>query len=648
MTSTFNAALSGLRAHRTWIDVIGNNIANSNTVGFKGSRATFATAFSDYLAFGSAPTGSFGGTNPSQVGNGVGSVRTLHTFQQGALTATGRALDLSLEGNGFFTLATDDGPYYSRVGTFGLDVENNLVDLTTGHFVADPSGNAVNVEVDALFPPNATSNVVLEGNLPALVTGPLAEVLGTLNAYKQGTPASITSTIAGPDFAGIPNATYSMGLSVAGMASQSITVTADAAGNVTAADVAAAIDAADGVSAQVVGGQVQVQSQETGSDITMSFNAGAPNDLTALVGMPTSLFTGTEDPATGATALNDLTSNVDDYVAGDVIQLEGVDTDGTAVNATFVFGAGNDGTTLGDLVTFLDSQYADATVSLDSAGQLLVTAQTAGEAELLLSLSDATGGAGQSDWIEHSLSVSSEGTGPDEVVVTTEAYDSAGVAHTLTLTYERQPNLSWNVIVSMPDDQGDVLSGGASDPITGLTFDENGAPTSLGGVNTTITVQFAGQASPQTIDIDMGSDGEFDGLTQFGTQDSLLIDSQDGYSDGSLSNLSVDEEGQIIGFYTNNQQRSLGQVGIASFTNQDGLLEVGDNLFQETVASGDPRIGLGATQGRARVVSGALEESNVDTAEQTVRLIEAQRGFQANARVISVMDELIAEVTNLI
>ena len=146
----------------------------------------------------------------------------------------------------------------------------------------------------------------------------------------------------------------------------------------------------------------------------------------------------------------------------------------------------------------------------------------------------------------------------------------------------------------------------------------------------------------------MGSDGEFDGLTQFGTQDSLLIDSQDGYSDGSLSNLSVDEEGQIIGFYTNNQQRSLGQVGIASFTNQDGLLEVGDNLFQETVASGDPRIGLGATQGRARVVSGALEESNVDTAEQTVRLIEAQRGFQANARVISVMDELIAEVTNLI
>lgn len=648
MVNSFNSALSGLRAHRNWIDVIGNNIANSNTVGFKGTRATFSTALSQNLRFGSGPSGGFGGVNPTQIGNGTSSIRTLHTFTQGALTSTGRVLDLSLEGNGFFTLTNDSGRFYSRVGTFGLDSENNLVDLTTGSSVADPSGNAVNLEVDALFPPQQTSNVQLEGNLPALVTGPLPEVLATGNGFQEGTPATVTSTAPGPNFAGIPNAVYSLGLSISGGAPRSLTVTADAGGNITAADVAAAIDAEPGVNGQVIGGQIQVTTDEFGEDVTLSFSSGSPNDLTALVGLPTTLFTGSETPATSATSLNDLSANVTDYVDGDQIQIEGVDTDGTAVNANFVFGAANDGSTLDDFVNFLDNLYTDAAVSLDASGQLQVTAQTAGEAELLLSISDATGNVGEADWIEHGLSVATEGTGPDEVVVTTEAFDSSGVAHTLTLTYQRQPNLSWNVLVSLPEDQGQVLAGGADDPITGLTFDENGVPTSLGGVNSEIVVQFAGQQSPQTINLDMGSDGDFDGITQFGTTSSLLVNSQDGFGDGVLSNLSVGADGQIIGFYTNAQERELGEVGIASFANQEGLLEVGDNLFQETAASGDASVGAGGSAGRARVVSGALEESNVDAAEQTVRLIEAQRGFQANARVISVLDELLAEITNLI
>ena len=648
MVNSFNSALSGLRAHRNLIGVIGNNIANSNTIGFKGSRATFATALSQNLSFGSAASGGFGGVNPTQIGNGTSSIRTLHTFTQGSLTSTGRVLDLSLEGNGFFTLTTDTGNFFSRAGTFGLDSTNNLVDLTTGISVADPSGNPVNLEVDALFPPQQTSNIRLEGNLPALVTGPLSEVLSTLSGFQEGTPATVTSTIPGPTFTGIPNAVYSLGLSISGGAPRSLAVTADGAGNINAADIAAAIDAEDGVSAQVIGGQIQVTTDEFGEDVTLSFSSGSPNDLTALAGLPTTLFTGTQTPASTATSLNDLTSNVGDYVDGDQIQIEGVDTDGAAVNANFVFGAANDGTTLDDFVNFLDNLYADAEVSLNASGQLEVSAQTAGEADLLLSISDASGNVGESDWIDHGLSVTTEGTGPDEVVVSTEAFDSSGVAHTLTLTYQRQPNLSWNVLVSIPEDQGQVLSGGPDDPITGLTFDENGVPTSLGGVDSQIVVQFAGQQSPQTINLDQGTDGDFDGVTQFGTTSSLLIDSQDGFADGALSNLSVDADGRITGFYTNSQERELGQVGIASFSNQEGLLEVGDNLFQVTAASGQANVGEGGSAGRGRVVSGALEESNVDQAEQTVRLIEAQRGFQANARVITVLDELLAEITNLI
>lgn len=637
-----------MRAHQRWIDVIGNNIANSNTVGYKENGASFSTALSQNLSFGSGPSGTHGGVNPTQVGQGVGLIRTLSNFSQGALTSTGRVLDLSLEGNGFFTLQNGSDRTYSRVGSFGLDSQNNLVDLGTGAYVLDNSSQAVNLDVDGLFPPNATANIGMEGNLPALVGGPLSEVLATVNGFSNGAPASVTNTVAGPNFNGAPNTAYSMNVVVSGGAPQAISVTSDGAGVITAAAVATAISNSTGVTAQVVAGQIEVTTDQGGADLTIKFDPGAGNDLSALVGMPTNLFSGSESVAVAATALNDLTSNVTDYQPGDIIQMTGVDTDGTAINSNFVFGAANDGTTIGDLVTYLDNLYSDAVVSLNGSGQLNVSAQTAGEADLLLSLSDSSSAVGGSDWFDHGLSVATNGTGPDEVVVTSEAYDSAGVAHTLTLTYQRQPNLSWDVIVSMPPDQGQVLTGGPNSPISGITFDGNGMPSNLASVNSQIVVQFDGQTSTQNMSLNMGATSNSSGITQFGTQSSLLVDNQDGFADGVLSNLSVDASGNVIGFYSNSQERSLGDVGISSFANQEGLMAVGSNLYQETAASGNPRLGMGGTGGRAAVVSGALEESNVDTAEQTVRLIEAQRGFQANARVISVQDEMLREVANLL
>ena len=175
-----------------------------------------------------------------------------------------------------------------------------------------------------------------------------------------------------------------------------------------------------------------------------------------------------------------------------------------------------------------------------------------------------------------------------------------------------------------------------------------GAPTGLGSVLSTITLQFTGQNSPQTIDIDLGQDGQLTGLTQFGSQTNAYISSQDGYGDGELSNLSVDMDGTIKGFYTNGQQRDLGTIGIATFSNEEGLFEEGDGLFSESANSGTAMVGAGAQLGAGLVIGGALENSNVDTAEQFVRLIEAQRGFQANARVITTQDEVLNEVVNLI
>jgi flagellar hook protein FlgE len=649
MARSLFTALSGMRANQQWIDVIGNNLANSNTPGYKASRASFSSAFAQTLQFASTPSTGLGGRNPNQIGLGVGEVRAQRSFSQGALTSTGRIFDLALEGNGFFSLRGNGERFFSRVGTFGLDARQNLVDQNTGFMVLDRGGEPIALDVDSLFPPQATSMVDIKGNLPAVVEGPVAEVLTSQNPLRDGTEASLTTTVAGPTYAGLtPGAAYTTALIVNVGPPQQVTLIADAGGNIDQVDVIAALDALEGVSAAANGNLIDVVSDRTGEHVSLKFVPGSPNDLTSVIGMPTTLVTGSDVPASAATQLNNLTAVVDDYVPGDTLVIEGVDTDGAPINAVFTYGAANDGETLNDLVTFLDGLYAQATVTLNTNGQLVVTADTPGETELLLSVSDGAANTGSAEWLTHSVSVTTEGTAPDSVVISTAAFDNAGVAHALTLTFERQANDSWNVIASVPVEDGTVLVGGVEDPITNIMFNEDGTPTGLGGVDKSILIAFDAQNGTQEIELDFGPDGGFNGLTQFGSQNSVVVDFQDGYSDGELANLSVENNGDINGFYTNGQTRLLAQLGIATFANDEGLAEAGGNMFVETSNSGAVSIGEAGTLGRGVLVSGVLESSNVDTAEQFVRLIEAQRGFQANARVITTQDEVLAEVVNLI
>ncbi len=148
--------------------------------------------------------------------------------------------------------------------------------------------------------------------------------------------------------------------------------------------------------------------------------------------------------------------------------------------------------------------------------------------------------------------------------------------------------------------------------------------------------------------LDFGSDGQLNGLTQFGSAAEVYVSGQDGYSSGELASISVLDTGSISGFYTNGQSRELGAVGVVTFANEEGLAEVGDSLWGRTPNSGQMVFAAGTVGAAGKVVGGALENSNVDTAEQFVRLIEAQRGYQASSRVISIEDEILAEAVNLI
>ncbi|MBJ02703.1 MAG: hypothetical protein CMK00_07525 [Planctomycetes bacterium] len=641
--SSLLSALSGLKANQNWMDVIGNNLANTNTSGFKSSRASFSDSMTRTLRYASLGMGGQGGVNPMQIGSGVALSSISNNFAQGSLTTTGRTFDLALQGNGFFALSDGNQSYYSRTGTFGLDVNQGLVDQRSGNQVLDATGRTITLDMERVFPPQGTGAVGFAGTLPAVVTGPLAEILTGATGLSHGYPATLVSGGSQGTYNVGPNETWELSVVVNSGAAQEVSLTSDGAGNISAASIAAAIDGLDDVSAALTpGGNIELITDGKGNDATLQIQAGAaPNDLASLVGLSTLEISGTETAVTAATDLSNLPANSVPYAAGDQIVVSGEDTDGTAINAVFTYGT--DGTTVNEFVSYLDSLYTDASVSLNASGQIVVEAQTAGDADLLLSISDDNSSVGSTNWSSYGTSVTTAGAGPDKVTTSTEVYTSDGVAHTLTLSFERQEDGSWTLVPSVPAEEGTVQSSS----ITGITFDEDGTPLGLGSLDTTVSIQWTAGGS-QSIQVDLGQDGTFEGLTQFGSTANAWIDEQDGYGQGELANLQVHANGDIEGYYTNGQVATLATVGVALFANDNGLQDAGGGLWLASANSGTATLGNAQSGNAATIMGGALENSNVDTAEEFVRLIEAQRGFQANARIITTQDELLAEAVNLI
>ncbi len=178
MIRSMYSAVSGLRAHQTMMDVVGNNIANVNTNGFKKSNVVFQDILSQTLNGASAPTSGIGGTNPAQIGLGVQVNNIAQNFLQGALQTTGRDLDLSIQGDGFFNLEQDGQQLYGRAGSFFVDANGNLVSGSGGYvqgWGADTAGAINNtgpagrlrIPAGEQVAPVITSNVDLGGNLPA-------------------------------------------------------------------------------------------------------------------------------------------------------------------------------------------------------------------------------------------------------------------------------------------------------------------------------------------------------------------------------------------------------------------------------------------------------------------------------------------------
>jgi flagellar hook protein FlgE len=216
----------------------------------------------------------------------------------------------------------------------------------------------------------------------------------------------------------------------------------------------------------------------------------------------------------------------------------------------------------------------------------------------------------------------------DSTAVTMGVYDSLGVLHSATLTCTKTADNVW----------GWAATSGATGSGT-LVFDTSGRWDSGSG---TITVTGTGGAAAAVVTLDL------EALTQLADTTSVAVASQDGLAAGNLTGYMVSTAtGEIFGTYSNGLQERLGQIALAGFLNPAGLLRIGQSLYQAGLNSGEARIGVAGTGGRGTVVSGYLEGSNVDLAQEFTSMILAQRGFQASSRVITASDEMLRELVNL-
>ncbi len=231
----------------------------------------------------------------------------------------------------------------------------------------------------------------------------------------------------------------------------------------------------------------------------------------------------------------------------------------------------------------------------------------------------------------------------DTVPTAVQVYDAQGTGHVLSLTFTKTATNKWTLTGSIPPAEGSLTDGSVGP----IEFGDNGAPTTFNG-DVVMKATFNGITAAQTITFNLGTVGAFDGVTQFGGNSSAAAVGQDGFASGALTTVNIGKDGIINGVFTNGKVIPLAQLGLAMFNNPAGLDRQGNNLYSVTTQSGEALIGPGQTAGRGSVQQGTLEGSNVDVATEFTQLIIAQRGFQVNARTITVSDQVLQELANII
>ena len=572
--SSLFAGVSGLNANGTALSVIGNNIANMSTVGFKGSKATFADLISSSIS---------GGSGAVQTGIGVALTSVQGNFSQGSLATSSNVLDLAIDGNGFFVVEdAQGGTFYSRAGLFRLDRNNNVVDpsgFKLQGFLADTTGTITGTIGDIALPsttasPRATTIALVAANLNSATTQ--TGVRGNVVASA----ASVTTTAAGAN---------SFTIDLNGDGVQTVTV----ANGLTGAALATAIQNA--VRALVPNDP---------------FKAAAYSGFTASVN-PSNIFTFTS-------GITGTTNNSTTGTGTVVVAANGADTLATDLNMT-----------TGTSTTGTDFLLSDPSASSNFSTSMTVF-DSLGNSHLLTTYFTRVG---QNTWNYNVVANAAD--------VVTANYDSSNIDASLGIVKVGSGTLTFGTNGTLDRES----------PVT--RYDTGTAAGIAGATPGELQIDFNGATQNQLIVMNYGTsvttDGGsgLDGTTQFGSTSALVQQTQDGFAAGSLQAFSVDSNGTISGRFSNGQLRALAQVVLARFPDPIGLTRTGKNTFAQSGNSGQPVTGTPDSAGLGRVLSNSLELSNVDLGESFIDMIAAQRGFQANSRVITTSDEILQELVNL-
>lgn len=685
MIRSMYSAVSGLKGHQTRMDVVGNNIANVNTTGFKASRVTFADMISQNLSGASSPTGTIGGVNPKQIGLGMSVAATDLLYTNGSVQQTGKNTDVAISrGDGLFIVSRGEQKYYTRNGAFSFDAEGNLTLPSTGLYVqgymanngviAIAGDNTTKIRIPAgkSMEATTTASATYTKNLNA--TTPGYEVANILVRYADGTSATtntynpqeqgklvLTTDKGKKIYLGSSAAAQTVGNAPTGTATNPLyeaeitNITASTTGTV---DLKLKIDPANPSSPLNINGAttpITLTGLKSGtykfgdvyniSGTITGIVATSPTDVKLTLGADNNI--GAAGP-TGAASVTvtvprptSFTYSIGDKYTGQM-QIDEIKAAAGAV------------------VTTVDGNRAElpaaaAPLTVTSATQKYKHLGSAADGNIISVTRESTyeyGGRTVSSVVLNTKSGTSidgligtkyaqNDTFYPSVTTTIAVYDSLGAKHSVPVVFTKASNNKWTLSLGSGGDSFSIHEADGTTTTIALTktdlkFDTSGSYIS-GSAG--LSLSYENGAAPQQVALNLAA------ITQYSGTSTIAADS-DGNAAGTLSNVDIDSQGVITGTYTNGVRQKEAQIAMAQFNNPSGLTKLGGNLYQESNNTGTRTIS-GAADIGTELTTSALEMANVDLADQFSDMIITQRGFQSNSKMITVSDEMLETLINM-
>lgn len=681
MMRSLYSGVAGLKTHQTRMDVIGNNIANVNTVAYKSMSMTFTELMYQTTQKASGPNAATGraGTNARQIGLGsvTGAISTQITTA-GSTQTTGNAFDVKINGNSFF-IVSDNGTAgnakFTRDGSFYVDALGNLAMSSNGYNVMgwqvdENTGDIKQDTVTALrimsaanlsYEPEATTEAYIAGILDKNDSNVQSKLgksisLGFYDSlgYQYTAKLSIHATT--------NEGTYYVELDdVLDVDGNSIT---EQYGNCDISDIVTfgGVDAIQTVSVNelsaskfnfsivnetavshtwnTVNGDDETELEDLQKAIDEYFKA---DDVTSITGQSTYLINKYYSAADQAVLQQLKTENQDAYDNGFVTFTVGTTT---STLGSIIMGTGRITTANGTSADYADGSN-DNYMKLQEIQDLwnYVQESKAEGTTATLTLLEAQGK--EADKLI-----------ADQIIASREDYP-------LYKLEQLYPSVDFtNVLAGKIDEEGNFvitsknINGGLlkynTDTGEFISIATNAAGQDTGVLNFKDSIV----VNNETVSLNNFADIEvdFSPSTMYNNSGTSTLSATKGDVNGlgtgrmlgTMDGVAIQQDGKIYASYTNGCTRLLGQIAVAEFSNASGLEKMGDNLYAATLNSGDfDGVGIDITSNEGSMTTGALEMSNVDLASEFTEMITTQRGYQANSRIITVSDTLLEELVNL-